>query len=440
VRASVSVDPIRTLIGPNTGLEFSGGVALDTQGRMYVTTTSSNKVTVYAKNWANGDTAPIKTLSGRATGLHGPAGITFDAAGLMYVANTGLTNIGGDSTLEAPSVTVYAANWATGNTAPIRTLKGAATGLKVPSGVAIDSDGNLAVVNVGLDVPPARLGRVTMADPTFTPSVTTYAAGWRSGNTKPTKTLKGAATGLGISIGGIAFNSLGQLFVVNSIPDPTNFGPGSGTVTVYAKGYASGNTAPIKTLTGSRTTLFQPVGVAFDAAGRMLITNAGNPSVLVFGKSWRSGNTKPSATITTGALAPPEGLQGPAGIAIDTAGVLYIANLQSSSVVALPGPAVPANAPTNVKAVRTNATSNIGTAGDIVGKNIRVSWKASVPRNTPVTGYIVTCSKPGKVLKATVIAKATSVFLVGAGVGPYTCSVIATSAGGNSAATVVKNV
>ena len=141
-------------------------VAAEAQGELFVLN-NANSVTVYTRN-ASGNTAPLRTLSGAATGFNGPAGLAVDlTSNELFVANNGTP----------PSVTVYSRT-ASGNTAPLRTLSGATTGLSNPAGLAVDLTNNeLVVANFGNN------------------SVTVYSRSV-SGNTAPLRTLSGAATGL----------------------------------------------------------------------------------------------------------------------------------------------------------------------------------------------------------------------------------------------------
>jgi hypothetical protein len=76
---------------------------------------------------ASGNTAPLRTLSGAATGLVGPRAVALDLTNdELFVGNT----------INANSITVYARS-ASGNTAPLRTLSGAATGISCPLGIAV---------------------------------------------------------------------------------------------------------------------------------------------------------------------------------------------------------------------------------------------------------------------------------------------------------------
>jgi hypothetical protein len=85
---------------------------------------TNNSVTVYART-ASGNSAPLRTLQGPATGLSSPRGLALDLANNELLA----TSVSG-------SVTVYART-ASGNSAPLRTLSGVATGLIGPQFLAV---------------------------------------------------------------------------------------------------------------------------------------------------------------------------------------------------------------------------------------------------------------------------------------------------------------
>ncbi len=87
---------------------------------------------------------------------------------------------------------------------------------------------------------------------------------------------------------------------------------GNDTVTVYSLG-ASGNTAPIRTLSGASTQLSIPIGVAVDASGELLVANRGGGSVTVY-PALATGDVAPTRTLTAAGMGSPEGLVvGPAG-------------------------------------------------------------------------------------------------------------------------------
>jgi hypothetical protein len=196
------------------------------QNELFVANFSDNSVTVYDPS-ANGNTPPLRTLSGAATGLHGPAGVAVDLTNNeLFVVNR----------VTPFSVTVYSRT-ASGDTAPLRTLSGPATGLASPLKLALDLTNNeLFVVNVG--------GSVTVYSRTA------------SGNTAPLRTISGADTGL-CNPEGVALDlTNNELFVANTFC--------GSSITVYSRS-ASGNTAPLRTLDGGATGLNGSIGLAVSA-------------------------------------------------------------------------------------------------------------------------------------------------------------------------------
>ncbi len=92
----------------------------------------SSYVTVYPPG-ANGDVAPIQTISGSNTGINAPWSVAVDSEHNIYVDNVG-----------ADSITVFAAG-ANGNATPIQTISGSNTGLDYSWGIAADSAKNIYV-------------------------------------------------------------------------------------------------------------------------------------------------------------------------------------------------------------------------------------------------------------------------------------------------------
>ena len=143
--ANGNVPPYRRIGGRNTGLAGClGGIALDANNNMYVVTGSgpgeTGHVLVFKAN-TFGNIAPIRNISGSNTGLNQPFGIAVGGNGAIYVAND-------DGFFSDESITVYAAG-ANGNVAPTRTIAGTNTALIDPTGVAVDSNGDAYVSNIG---------------------------------------------------------------------------------------------------------------------------------------------------------------------------------------------------------------------------------------------------------------------------------------------------
>ena len=91
-----------------------------------------DSVTAYSQT-ASGNACPLRTIRGAATGLVNPAGLAVDTVNReILVANIS-------------SITVYSLT-ASGNAAPLRTISGDATGLAQPIGLAVDTVNNEVLV------------------------------------------------------------------------------------------------------------------------------------------------------------------------------------------------------------------------------------------------------------------------------------------------------
>jgi 6-phosphogluconolactonase (cycloisomerase 2 family) len=262
------------------------------QVELIVPNVDTNSVTVYART-ANGNTAPLRTLSGAATGLVFPQSVAMDpVADELFVVN--IFN----------SITVYART-ASGNAAPLRTLSGPATGLAGAQSVAVDPAADeLFVVN-------------------FSNSSITVYARTATGNAAPLRTLSGPATGLSFPSTVVVDLTRDELIVVNT---------GNDSVTAYPRA-ASGNTAPLRTLAGAATGLDEPFGLTLDpVSSQLLVTNFGTYSVTAYART-ASGNTAPLRTLAGAAT----GLNGPTGLAVDPINhELIVTNQEGNSVTVHP--------------------------------------------------------------------------------------------------------
>jgi sugar lactone lactonase YvrE len=146
-------------------------------------------------------------------------------------------------------------------------------------------------------------------------SVTEYAQG-ATGDAAPLATISGSSTGLA-SAGGLAVDVSGDLFVANY---------DSNSVTEYAPG-ANGNIAPVADISGASTGLDGPLGLALDASGDLFVANFLSNSVAEYAPG-ANGNVSPTATISGSST----GLADPAGVALDASGKLFVANDGNSSV------------------------------------------------------------------------------------------------------------
>src|SRR5271163_2902036 len=187
-------------IAVTTGMAAPRGIARDGSGRIYVTNSAINTISVYAPLGTETgilDEAPINVIAGSQTLLSGPTGIAIDGFGDIYTVNgSGGPNLPGEDCATGV-VTVYAAG-SEGNVAPVETISGVATGLINPSSIALDRAGDIYIANEGAQFAGGQ---------TYDPSITVYPPG-SSGNAQPIATITGNNTGLGYPLG-LAVDSSG---------------------------------------------------------------------------------------------------------------------------------------------------------------------------------------------------------------------------------------
>lgn len=251
-------------------------------GPMFITDFQNNSLSVYPQN-ASCNCAPTRLIQGANTGMSGPAGVSVDAAGDTFVTNEAVSTI-----------TEYPPN-ATGNIGPSFAI-GPAGGLNNPVGIAVDGAGKLYVAN------SAVLGG--------TPSIEVFAAGART----PSQTISGSGTGLSTP-GYLTLDAAGNIWVANQTGN---------SVEEFANG-ANGAATPLATISGGATLLNSPQGLAFDHAGRLYVA-INNPvgfadAVLIYNPPL-NGNIAPANAL----CGPNTGVNNPTGIAVNTAGTLFVIN------------------------------------------------------------------------------------------------------------------
>ena len=249
-------------------------------------------VNVYPAD-GNANIAPIAIIAGLKTELSSPTGIALDSKGQIYVTNAS----------KVPSfsaVEVYPVG-SNGDVAPIATIRGNRTGLTNPQGVTLGANGDIYVTD----------------DPVLPSSLEYDSVVYRpgsNGNIAPIVLIRGNMTGLNWPEG-ISLDLSGNIYVVNS--GPWNTYPG--TVTVYPPA-RSGNVKPLTTIRGGPDTgISRPTSVALDSDGNIYVGNL-DSSVTIYPAGTRS-NVRPGATIKG-----PNTRLCPSAIAVDSKRNVYVVN------------------------------------------------------------------------------------------------------------------
>jgi hypothetical protein len=248
------------------------------------------RILIYGAD-ASGNVAPLKRIRGKKTELVSPGAVAVDDDRNIYVINSARAH--------GSSVTVYAAG-AGGNVAPIQKISGSNTDLVSPASIAVDASHNIYIEDKD-------------SNERGSGSVTVFAAG-ANGNVTPIRLISGSNTGLTNTTTGIAVDPNGSIYVGDACCVT------GGSVLVYAAG-ATGNVAPVRTITGPNTGLTAPQGVAVDAGSNVYISNVNNSSVTVYAAG-ANGDVPPIQTIS-GANT---GLGQPYGLALDAGANIYALN------------------------------------------------------------------------------------------------------------------
>src|SRR5271156_3313984 len=220
------------------------------KGNLYVTNTGGPggySVTAYPVSGGRRP-APLFTISGRQLII--PQGVALDSAGNIYVVNGGIES--GDQSSDPPSVTIYRAG-SKKHDAPMARIRGPKTGLKNSQAIALDSHGYIYVSNQGENGEPD--------------SITVYSPGSK-GNVAPARIISGSATLLSAPEG-VAVDSNGRLFVSSGAAGPPQ--SSNAAVLVFAPG-SNGNVAPFASIDCNCAKLRTPGAITLDSNGNVYVT------------------------------------------------------------------------------------------------------------------------------------------------------------------------
>ncbi len=314
-------------VGSTDGLDSAArfnlpsGVAVDGAGNLYVV--DQNNFTI-RKLTPAGVVTTLAGLAGSAGSTEGtgraarftsPLGVAVDSAGNVYVADAGNHTIRKSTTPEVYTI-AHLAGPLGGNGSSDG--KGSAARFTSPSGVAVDSAGNVYVADSGNHT----IRKVT---PDGVMSTLAGLAG-----------TSGSSNGTGSSArfngpSGVAVDSAGNVYVADRNNHTIRLVTPGGVVSTLA-GLAGSSGATDGA--GSAARFYGPVGVAVDSGGKVYVADAGNHTIRKVTPdgvvSTLAGSAGSSGFANgTGSLAR---FNFPTGVAVDSAGIVYVVDLRNSSL------------------------------------------------------------------------------------------------------------
>jgi DNA-binding beta-propeller fold protein YncE len=276
-RSTEAAAPLQQIMGPETGIGFVAGVAMDPGHRELFTVNNDveDRMVVFDYD-ARGNLKPKRLLYVP----HQSWGIAFNKKRDEIALS-----------VQTPNMFVVFKRDAQKFDAPIRSVRGAKTGMADPHGIYFDETHNEVFVANHGNFRPSEL-------------ITAYTA-YDARESRQERT-------------GNAFSETARgRFVPSSL-------------TVY-DGDAQGDVAPLRTLSGPLSQIDWPMGVAVDEANdEIFVANNGDSSVLVFGRT-ASGNVQPKRVLR----GPATGIKGPMGVAI-AKDEIWVANFGDHTALVFP--------------------------------------------------------------------------------------------------------
>lgn len=321
--------------GPATNAQFVNpdGIALDAAGNLFVTDKDAHVVRRVAADGTISTVAGIGTAGysgdgGPATGaqFNGPTGVAVDAAGNLYVADTANNCV--RKVTSGGTITTVAGNGNQGYGGD----GGAATGatLNGPQGLALDASGNLYIADTYND-------RVRMVAPNGT--IGTVAGTGISSFSGDGSAAAGATLVLPTDV---AVDQAGNLYIADF---------GNSRVRLVTQGVintvagSSDGDQPADNLAALNVRFNGPTGIAVDPAGNLYLAegSVGSGSGLAAGdfKIWKISAAGILSTAAgngwqtyagDGAAASLAQFNAPTGVALDSAGNLFVADSLNNRV------------------------------------------------------------------------------------------------------------
>ena len=301
-----------TTLTTGVSLKAPQGVAVDSSGNVFVADSAANAI----YEISGGTATPLATQYSFSS----PIGVAVDSSGNVYVADYGDSKI----------LEIVAINGVVSSSSKVQQLAGS-TPFSHPDGVAVDSKGDVFVADTGDD----KIDEIAPGAATATVLAGSTVAGCVDAN--GTSAEFDSPTGIAVDSSGNLYvadhnnNVIREITSVGTNNTVTLLaGGGAGytcnSATVGANNYLDG--------TGTAAEFSGPTDVTVDSAGNVFVVDNGNNAVREVTPQGVV-TTVAGTTLPSGSKGTVVSFNSPWGIAEDTSSDLYVADTGSASIIQL---------------------------------------------------------------------------------------------------------
>jgi uncharacterized protein (TIGR03437 family) len=390
-------------LATDANVHLPTGVAVDSSGNVYIAAAGDNTVRIVTTDGI------INIFAG--AGYAGYFGDQTTTQPTPVVGTAALAGLHGpQDVVIGPAGAIYIAD--TGNAVIRMVTGGIITTVAGTSAVGLAGDGGLATssaMSSPYSVAVDSSGNIVIADygnnrirkvDKTSGNISTIAGTGNIGFAGDGSAATGAILHLPT---GVAFDSSGNVYVADSLNNRIRKIAGSNIATVAGNGglSSSGDSGPA---TGAQ--LNTPLGVALDSAGNIYIADSLNNTIRRVSAggtiSTFAGNSVPGNSGDGGAPTSAQ-LNGPQGVAVDAAGNLYIADTQNHKVRKISGGVIGTFAGTGTPgfsgdggaATAASLNAPFGVAVDAAGNVYIAEFSNSRIRKVDTKGIITTVAGNG---------------------------------------------
>ena len=300
---------------------YPQGLGLDSAGNLYVADTNGDTIRKVTPAGVVTTIAGFPSTQGsvdgvgNGAGFSSPIGLAVDSTGNIYVADTSNATIR-KITPPATVTTIAGTAGLTGT----GDGTGAFAHFNSPTGVAVDSSGNLYVADFGNNL----IRKITSAGAVTTLAGSLGNQGYANGS---------VASARFNSPGGLAFDRQGALYVADTGNNSIRKIDATGVVTNFGGSAVDSATAFRDGFTNIAR-FAQPIGLVVDSAGDIFVSDTSNSVIRMITPGGVVSTLAGTAAVRgmidgTGAAA---AFSLPRGLAIDGAGTIYVADAGNNAV------------------------------------------------------------------------------------------------------------